>query len=211
MPERMQSYLERVQEQIRWKRARPVLIQELARHLEDQRDDFIKEGKTPEEAERLAVEDMGDPVAVGTELDRIHHPRPQWGLLGLTLALAAVGVFLRVTFSQIGGDSRAYFTHTLERALLSLGLGTAVMLAMYFLDVSRLVRHARALYFAALATTVLFHLLFYPTYFYSTYSISLTLAFYPLVYALWLYSFRDKRWKGLFLSIFGGVPLAMYL
>ena len=39
---------------------------------------------------------MGDPVSVGTELDRLHRPRPQWGLLGLTIALACVGALLRV-------------------------------------------------------------------------------------------------------------------
>jgi len=93
LPERktIAAYLEAVQGQIRWKRARPLLVRELERHLEDQRDDFLKEGKAPDEAERLAVEDMGDPVTVGTELDRIHRPRPQWGLLGLTIALAAIG------------------------------------------------------------------------------------------------------------------------
>ena len=43
MPERktIAAYLEAVREQIRWKRARPVLVQELERHLEDQRDDFL--------------------------------------------------------------------------------------------------------------------------------------------------------------------------
>ena len=73
MPERktIAAYLEAVQGQIRWKRARPLLVRELERHLEDQRDDFLKEGKAPDEAERLAVEDMGDPVTVGTELDRM--------------------------------------------------------------------------------------------------------------------------------------------
>ncbi|MCI8842214.1 MAG: FtsW/RodA/SpoVE family cell cycle protein, partial [Oscillibacter sp.] len=56
MPERktIAAYLEAVQGQIRWKRARPLLVRELERHLEDQRDDFLKEGKAPDEAERLA-------------------------------------------------------------------------------------------------------------------------------------------------------------
>lgn len=201
MPERktIAAYLEAVQGQIRWKRARPVLVRELERHLEDQRDDFLKEGKAPDEAERLAVEDMGDPVSVGTELDRVHRPRPQWGLLGLTIALAAVGVFLRVLFRQL------YFRQdlVLMRALASLGLGTAAMLGMYFLDVSRLVRHARALYIGTLVMAVPLLRFVYPTY-----SFNLVSALYPLAYALWLYSFRGKSWKGLLLTILGGMPLA---
>ena len=98
MPERetIQAWLETAAAQIRWRRARPVLTRELAHHLEDQRDAFAAEGR--ENAEALAVEEMGDPVSVGAELDRIHRPDPQWGPLALSLILAAApmaAVFLR--------------------------------------------------------------------------------------------------------------------
>lgn len=201
MPERktIAAYLEAVQGQIRWKRARPLLVRELERHLEDQRDDFLKEGKAPDEAERLAVEDMGDPVTVGTELDRVHRPRPQWGLLGLTIALAAIGVVLLVLFRQSYVQQMG-----IMRFLASLGLGTVAMLGMYFFDVSRLVRHARAVYIGTLAMTVLLRAVLYPTYYNALMS-----ALYPLIYALWLYSFRGKGWKGFVLVILGGVPLAV--
>ena len=201
MPERktIAAYLEAVQGQIRWKRARPLLVRELERHLEDQRDDFLKEGKAPDEAERLAVEDMGDPVTVGTELDRVHRPRPQWGLLGLTIALAAIGVVLLVLFRQSYVQQMG-----IMRFLASLGLGTVAMLGMYFFDVSRLVRHARAVYIGTLAMTVLLRAVLYPTYYDALMS-----ALYPLIYALWLYSFRGKGWKGFVLVILGGVPLAV--
>lgn len=203
MPERktIAAYLEAVQGQIRWKRARPVLVRELERHLEDQRDDFLKEGKAPDEAERLAVEDMGDPVSVGTELDRVHRPRPQWGLLGLTLTLAVIGAVLRVAFFQFGGDYHDKFTHALEKVLPSLGLGTTAMLVMYFLDVSRLVRHARAVYGGALAVSLLPLAFLHSSY--CTYYITLAVVLGPLAYALWLYSFRNKGWKGFLLTILG--------
>ena len=96
MPEHdtIQAYLETAGEQIRWGRARQVVIPELRQHLEDQRDAFLAEGR--EDAERLAVEEMGDPVSVGAELDRIHRPKPQWGLLALTVAFALAGAVLRV-------------------------------------------------------------------------------------------------------------------
>ncbi len=206
MPEHktIQAYLETVQGQIRWKRARPVLVRELERHLEDQRDDFLKEGKSPEEAERLAVEDMGDPVTVGTELDRVHRPRPQWGLLGLTIALAVIGAVLRVAFLQASPyPSREQVMVKALASLATLGLGTALMLGTYFLDVSRLVRHGRAVYIAVLVLPVLLNTVLHP--FYLT---SLTTTFYPLVYTLWLYTFRGRGWRGLLLTILGGVPLA---
>lgn len=203
MPERktIAAWLEAVQSQIRWKRARPVLVRELERHLEDQRDTFLQEDKSPEEAERLAVEDMGDPVTVGTELDRVHRPRPQWGLLGLTLALAVIGAVLRMMFRQ----PYVMESVVLSKDLASLALGTAAMLGMYFLDVSRLVRHARVLYMGGLAVSLLPLVLLSARYSrYCAYSITLAAALSPLAYALWLYSFRGKGWRGLALTILGG-------
>lgn len=206
MPETIQAYLEAVREQIRWKRARPVLIQELERHLEDQRDAFLGEGKSPEEAERLAVLDMGDPVTVGTELDAVHRPRPQWGLLGLTFALAVTGVVLRMEF--IRTDPNSSGEQVLVKGLIylaALGLGTAALLGMYFLDVSRLVRHGRAVYIGALAAGVLtLPLTRVAVSYYTRYVV----LFYPIVYALWLYSFRGRGWRGFALTVSGGVPLA---
>ena len=54
-PETIRDYLDTVTAQIRWKRARAAAARELATHLEDQRNEFLAEGHSPEEAERLAV------------------------------------------------------------------------------------------------------------------------------------------------------------
>lgn len=202
--ETIQSYLETVREQIRWKRARPVLVQELERHLEDQRDAFVQAGNSSEEAERLAVADMGDPVTVGAELDRIHRPKPQWGLLGLTLALACTGAILRVSltsgweFDSIG----------LPRTVLALALGSACLLGMYVLDISRLARHAGKLYIAALVLIVS-SWYWSPTTASVPYYTRYLLLACPVLYVFCLYSLRQKGWIGFLLAIFGGLVLTM--
>lgn len=65
MPDRIERYLELAGEQIRWKRAKPALLEELRTHLLDQRDDCLAEGMSEEEAQAEAVRQMGDPVTVG--------------------------------------------------------------------------------------------------------------------------------------------------
>ena len=208
MPEHktIQGYLAAVEEQIRWKRARPVVTQELARHLEDQRDAFADEGNAPEEAERLAVEEMGDPVAVGTELDRIHRPRPQWGLLALTMLLALAGGFLRVRLTA--GWAEYDLAVDPERTLIAIGLGTACLLGAYFLDYTFLGRYAREVYIAAVAAGLL-ALWLSPTRNNASYYTRYVVLLYPVVYAVWLYACRGKGWRGLFLAVLGGVPLAL--
>ena len=141
MAETIREYLDTVQEQIRWKRARPVVARELEQHLMDQRDAFLEEGNPPEAAERLAVEEMGDPVTVGTELDRVHRPKPQWGLLlpaGVSLCL-----WLGVQILSFWGLSS--FWDDVLRDMMTALLAFAVMSLLYLGDYTLLGRWSGAL------------------------------------------------------------------
>lgn len=207
-PESVRGYLDAVEAQIRWKRARTVAARELETHLEDQQEEFLAKGHPPEEAERLAVEDMGDPVAVavGADLDRLHRPRPQWGMLGLTLALLLVGGWLRYALTRAG----APWDEDLDplRCALSVVTGAVVLVGAYFLDVSRLLRWAKWVYIGAVAVGVLsLHLS--PTVNNASYFTRYVVLFYPAVYALWLYACRGKGWRGLLAAVAGGIPLTV--
>ena len=194
------SYLASVAEQIRWKRARPVVISELQRHLEDQRDAFAAEGY--ENAEQMAVKEMGDPVSVGLELDAIHRPRPQWDLLILTVALALAGTAFRMWLT-----AASHAAIDPLKTIIAFTLGCGTLIAGYFLDYARLGRHAGKIYLAALIAGAA-TLLCSPrvgTVAYYTRSVVLL---YPVVYAFWLYACRRKGWLGLLGAILGGIPLA---
>ena len=201
----IEEYLQAAEAQIRWKRMRPVLSLELQRHLEDQRDAFAAAGFG--DAEQMAVEEMGDPVTVGAELDRIHRPKPQWGLLGLTIILALVCGFLRVYLTYSVRPMSDAFSQT--RTVLALVIGIFVLIGTYFLNFSRLLHRPKILSIAALTATFLFWQLF-PNVggrshyiYYTGYVVQL----FPVIYAIWLYGWRGKGWKGLLLSLAGGVPM----
>lgn len=55
------DYLELMTGQIRCKKMCPVIAREVEDHIEDQKQAFMAEGMTEEEAEKAAVEEMGDP------------------------------------------------------------------------------------------------------------------------------------------------------
>lgn len=206
MPEHntIQSYLETVASQIRWKRARPVVVLELERHLEDQRDAFAEEGH--ENAEQMALEEMGDPVALGAELDSVHRPAPQYGLLALTILLALFGAALRIWLTVRW--EQYYMDIAPLKTLLAFALGCIALLLGYFLDYSRLGLHGRKVYIGALIVGVI-GLMFSPhingVSYYTRY---ITLC-YPVVYAFWLYACRRKGWIGLMLSVIGIIPFAL--
>ena len=204
-PETIRDYLDTVTAQIRWKRARAAAVRELETHLEDQRQEFQTEGHPPEEAERLAVEEMGDPVAVGTDLDRLHRPRPQWGMFAVTLALLLVGSYLRYALTRVG---EPWYDLDPFRCALSAAAGAAALMGAYFLDVSRLLYRARWVYMGAIAAGVLC-LLFSPNVNNASYFTRYIVLLYPAVYALWLYDCRGKGWRGLLAAVAGGLPLTL--
>ncbi|MBR2895436.1 MAG: FtsW/RodA/SpoVE family cell cycle protein [Oscillospiraceae bacterium] len=200
----IQEYLDIVSEQIRWKRARPVVTMELKHHLIDQRDAFVAEGCP--NAEQMAVEEMGDPVEVGIALDSVHRPKAQWGLLLLTIVLALVGSFLRVWLTA--DWEYIYLDIDPLRTVVAFIAGCGALLGGYFLDYTSLARHAGKIYLGALLVGLI-SLYFSPNINNASYYTRYVVLCYPVVYAVWLYVCRGKGWSGVLYALMGGVPLAV--
>lgn len=134
------EYLEILAEQIRYKKALPMIEKELEDHMEDQKKDFLASGMTEKEAEAAAVMEMGDPVAVGVDMDRIHRPKMVWGLILLTGALYLAGMIFRYLLYDRSGlgiyiaNSWVYYV-----------LAFVVMIGVCYVDYSRIGEKAREL------------------------------------------------------------------
>ena len=63
------EYIEEVTSQMRCKRARTMVAKELADHIEDQTDAYLREGMPLQQAQAEAVRQMGDAVEVGSRMD----------------------------------------------------------------------------------------------------------------------------------------------
>ena len=101
-----EEYLHIVTDQIRCKKARPDVKTELEAHIMDQMEDYRNEGMEEQEAMERAILEMGDPVEVGVELDRIHRPKMSWEILLLVGILGGIGVFLQFALWR-GGNATA--------------------------------------------------------------------------------------------------------
>ena len=84
----IKNYLNTVCEQIRFQKAHDIVKKELQNHIIDQTDAFIEQGIEKEIAVQKAIAEMGDPVAVGTELDRVHRPKLEWNILLFVILLS---------------------------------------------------------------------------------------------------------------------------
>jgi cell division protein FtsW (lipid II flippase) len=209
LPDRISEYLKTAGEQIRWKRARKSLTSELESHLLEQKSDYIFSGMDESSAESEAIRQMGDPVTVGQELDRVHKPKPQWKLLLLVSLIAICGAFIRVKFSY-----RATFLLGDTAALYSLIVGLVLMFAVYFIDYSRLSAHTWMIYSIFVAVSASFPFLedtAWVIFSGMVYKLQYVAYCYPLIHALVIYKLRGKGVKGLVLSILTAVPFIFFI
>ena len=61
------EFLNSVCEQIKYKPIRNTIAEELKDHIEDKKEELIEMGQNEEEAEKSAVEQMGDDEIIGKE------------------------------------------------------------------------------------------------------------------------------------------------
>lgn len=86
-----QEFLSIVRKQIRFVFDRDKIEDELKQHLADSIEDLIEEGFSWQDAERIAVEQMGNPKEVGQLLNREHNP-----ILGYLWAISRVALCIFV-------------------------------------------------------------------------------------------------------------------
>ena len=91
----MHEYMSELTGQIRSKKARQEVAREIQNHIEDQAKAYENEGRTRDEALKEAVRQMGNPVEVGIDMDRIHRPRTNWMVLGLAGLLSLAGLLVQ--------------------------------------------------------------------------------------------------------------------
>ena len=145
----METYLEKLLSQIRCKKARPYIAEEIRDHIESQIEDNLSEGMTYEEAEKNAVTDMGDPVEVGISLDRIHKPRIAWKLLVIVGALSLLGILLQQSILSQPGylnleqQMQERYRYAAEDFGSAVAIGFLLMCVIYFLDYTVIAKYSR--------------------------------------------------------------------
>ena len=103
------EYLELVTEQIRSRIARDPIREELYVHMLDQKEAYMDEGMSEEEAERETIQGMGNPVKIGEEFDRIHRPQMPWRMICLIILISLVGYLLQIAVIETHGGFDAEF------------------------------------------------------------------------------------------------------
>ncbi len=127
---KIEEYIETLTDQIRCKKARASVACEIKNHILDQAQAYEQEGTTHEEALEQAVREMGDPMAAGAALDRVHRPQIDWHMLVMTLVFSIAGFLIMAAMGSIP-DIPGSFERQLFYTLLSFGVIALVFFADY--------------------------------------------------------------------------------
>ncbi|MEQ8175887.1 MAG: FtsW/RodA/SpoVE family cell cycle protein [Syntrophomonadaceae bacterium] len=190
-PDKITQYLETVRQQIRWKRAQPVVLEEIKDHLTDLKSALLEDGLDEETAADKAVTEMGDPVLVGEQLDQVHRPKPDWGLFALTGVMFLLGFVV-----QFFIDSILKGTWTFEQQIAWVGMAVIVMLAAYFADFTIIGKYPKLVFFLLCAITVFCCFFIGQVCGAASYAIYPLLLF-PTAFAGLVFSMRNKGYGGL--------------
>ena len=157
----MEAYLEKLLSQIRCKKARPFISEEIKRHIEDQIAENLTEGMDAKTAEEKAVEDMGDPVQVGISLDKIHKPKVEWKLLAIVGILSLLGILIQQSIyyhaTNYGGadQMQATLQPTMTGFVASVVLGFIIMCCIYFVDYTTVAKYSKVIGFGIIVLCML--------------------------------------------------------
>lgn len=196
-----------------------IVERELEAHIEEQKADFMASGMTESEAEAAAVAEMGDPVEVGVDMDRIHRPKMNWPAMAVIAFLSLLGLGIRYyldlhVVTEYGIEIGS-FGEEIARILAGLG----VMAGICLLDYTRIAYRARELmvvYFVLLVAGKISSIpingskAFIPLYFLQV-SVNVRMAlilFIPLYCAV-LYRYRGKGYGGLLKGILWSAPMLL--
>ncbi|GAE27727.1 cell division protein FtsW [Halalkalibacter wakoensis JCM 9140] len=85
-----EPFVKKVTSKVKSKEAHEMIKKELTHHLQELSHSYQKIELTKEEADEKAVQAMGNPFSIGTNLNRLHKPKMDWIVLALFVAIVAV-------------------------------------------------------------------------------------------------------------------------
>lgn len=142
---KMEEYLDELKGQIRDKYAKEFVADEVRAHIEDQSEAYEEDGLSYEDAVSKAVAEMGDPVSVGVDLDRIHRPYMEWRFLLYVFIMAVLNLGVQYIVNRnMPAETGAGVLENMSRvSLLQTVIGIAAMLGVYRLDYTILAGKSR--------------------------------------------------------------------
>ncbi|MGF6952287.1 cell division protein FtsW (lipid II flippase) [Neobacillus sp. B4I6] len=132
-------FLNEVIAQIKSKEAKKYVTDELSYHLKEAKNVWIEKGLTGSEAEEKAVDQMGSPIKLGQQLNKLHRPKVDWILVVLLITIFGLGFLPMFSIGIMGEYLLVY------KVVITL-IGGAFTLGIMLMDYRKLKRQGWLFY-----------------------------------------------------------------
>lgn len=194
------NFLDSVCSLIKSKGARKTIRRELQDHINDQKQAYILKGFSEEEATIKAVNEMGDPLEVGKELNKTHKPIIEWSVLIViavfTVISGVMQYIITVSGTNLGLD---YSMLVFKKFLMYAPVAIIIFFIAYFFDYTLIKKYTWGFYISYLILMVTIAITSPKIYGISYYLTYPSFLFVP-IYAGLVYRFREKGYIGILLS-----------
>lgn len=145
----IKNFIEKVCNEIKYKPVRKEISEELQTHIEEIKQNNIKNGMQEKEAEEKAINQMGEAEEIGKKLNKIHKPKLDWQLLILIIILITYGLIISILKETSTNDT--YITKTIFNIIIGLIIGIAI----YFFDYRKIKKCSNLIYIIATIIMIL--------------------------------------------------------
>ncbi len=135
---RVQAFLKTVCRQVRWKQAHETIARDLANHIEDQTEAYVRGGNDEATASARAIQEMGDPVEIGLQLDASYRPQVEWPVIIPLIALLLLGTILQLILYRSIPHLEEYAGESYAKLGLSLSISGLFMVLAYHINLYKL-------------------------------------------------------------------------
>jgi cell division protein FtsW (lipid II flippase) len=129
---KFEEYLSKVISKVKSKEAHSMIKKELSNHMEELSQSFQERGLSIKDADKKAMQEMGDPSTVGKNMNHLHKPRMDWLLIALFVILAGIS-FLPL----LGGVSVPSFSF-MKKQVVWLVLAILALIGLLSFDYRKL-------------------------------------------------------------------------
>lgn len=132
---------------------------ELVSHIEEIVEEYMADGKSEEEAVKLALTQMGSFNDVGSRLNKVHKVAPDWILVAMTSLLIVFGIITIVFMSRNNSGVRypegEYFKVVMTNLVISIIIGILVIVGILKIDYRTLNKYSKYIYAGTICASIL--------------------------------------------------------
>ncbi|MGI6423831.1 MAG: FtsW/RodA/SpoVE family cell cycle protein [Tepidanaerobacteraceae bacterium] len=145
---KVQDYINEVCSQIRFRDVHQEIKLELEAHIHELVEGYLAHGLSKEEAIHKAIAQMGDAHIVGTQLNKVHKPKPEWSVLLFSFLFINMGLLSMYSIQK--QSLLTYDIQIFEKSLLFSLIGFIFTVCLYFFDYRKLERYSIHIYVGTL-------------------------------------------------------------